>query len=195
MKLSKRTDKPKFLRKADKIPGILYGHGIDSEAIQVDANEFIKTYHQYGKNMTFNVTLDKKKHLVFIKDIQKYYMNQAQVVHFDLQKVSIKDSIASKIPLSFINDPISGKGVVLSISLDELEVEYKVGSGVSSIEVDLSALSAGSPITVKDIITPKGFKVLDDPERIVASLASASTVILDEDTVEEEVTYDTGNKE
>ena len=49
------------VRLNNSVPGIVYGKGIESIPVQVEVNDFLKSYHQYGKNLTFNVTIGKEK--------------------------------------------------------------------------------------------------------------------------------------
>ena len=187
MKITKRVKPLKELRKEKYVPGVIYGKGIDSTPIQVEYLDLIKTFRQYGKNMTFEINFDGDKHIVYIKDVQNDYMKSDQLIHFDLQKVSSDDTITSYVPLHLIGRDDRRKiGFVLTINLDEVEVEYQVGSGVSSIDVDLSGLGENESIHVSDIELPEGITMLTDPDEVVASLVYVAEVE-EPDEDEEEV--------
>ncbi|MCF7925777.1 MAG: 50S ribosomal protein L25 [Candidatus Izimaplasma sp.] len=125
MNIKKRVESGKKVREQKSVPGVIYGKGIDSVSVQAEYQEVKKTFNQYGRNMTFNIALDGDEHIVYIKDIQTDYMNTNEIIHFDLQKVSSSDTITSYVPLNLIGrDDRAKVGLVLTINLDEVEVEY-----------------------------------------------------------------------
>ncbi|MEC9485384.1 MAG: 50S ribosomal protein L25 [Candidatus Izemoplasma sp.] len=187
MNIKKRVESGKKVRAKKSVPGVIYGSGIDSVAIQAEYQDVMKTFNQYGRNMTFTIDLDGDDHIVYIKDIQTDYMNTNQITHFDLQKVSSTDTITSYVPLNLIGRDDRAKiGLVLTINLDEVEVEYNVGKGVSSIDVDLSGLQENESVHVSDIEVPEGITMLSDPDEVVASLTYVTMEEIEEPTAEED---------
>lgn len=178
------------VRSNNNIPGVLYGKGIDSASIEVNNNEFLKAYHQYGKNMTFEITVNKETHIVYIKDIQ-YSLSNSSILHFDLQKVHSDDTITSDINIIFSGkDDVSKSGLVLVPNLHQLKVEYTVGNGVSSISIDVSKMEENDILYVKDFLELEHIKVLNDPDEVVISLTKATIYVEKEDEEEEdEVVY------
>lgn len=190
MKIEKRTEPLKTVRGMNKIPGVLFGKSIEPVSIQVDEIEFHDTFAKKGLTQTFEVKLGRRKHLVYIKDIQRDIIMHNQFLNVKLQKVSKDDTITADIPLNIIGrDKVEKPGVIVSIPNDKLEVEYNVGSGVSSITVDVSELEIGDSIAVKDLDIPEGLKVLVDPEQTIAS-AIETTYIEEEETDTEEEEMD-----
>jgi len=170
MKVEQRVLPLLEVRKQNCIPGVIYGKGIESTPIQVHHSELMKAYRQYGVNMTFNINLNKKKHLVYIKEIQKSLSNNSKINHFDLIKLSSDDTITSKIPLVVLGkEAVMEEGLVLFINLNDLDVEYSVTSGVANIEVDLNGWTFDNPFYVKDVIVSEGIKILNNPEQIVCN--------------------------
>jgi large subunit ribosomal protein L25 len=185
MNITKRVESAKKVREAKMIPGVIYGKGIESVSIKADQKELYKSIGDYGLNMTFTINLDGEDHIVYIKDVQTDYMNTNEITHFDLQKVSSDDTISSYVPLNLIGRDDRFKiGWVLTISLDEVEVEYNVGSGVSSIDVDLRGIGENDSVHVSDIEVPEGITMLTDPDEVVASLTYVAEV--EEPSEEEE---------
>jgi len=189
MKVKQRVEPLLEVRKQNYIPGVIYGKGIESTPIQVEHLEFIKAYRQYGVNMTFNINLNKEKHLVYIKEIQKSLSNNAKINHFDLIKLSSDDTITSKIPLVFLGkEAVMNEGLVFYTNLNDLDVEYSVTSGVANIEVDLSDISFDKPVYVKDVVVSEGITILNDPNQIVCNfLEQMKEEELEPETDEEEV--------
>jgi len=187
MKIQRRSDSVNALRANDQVPGVIYGHGVDSTPIQVDYQVLRKALNQYGTAMTFETELEGETHIVYIKDYQEDFLANYKVIHFDLMKVSATDTISASVPLNFLNrDGIAGAGQVVSTNLNEIEVEYQVGKGTNSIDVDLAPLKLVDAIYVKDVTVPEGITVLNDPEQIVANLTSVSEVVEEVEEVEED---------
>jgi|GEM_PF-1025602 len=184
MKFEKRTKSPKVIRKDDLIPGVIYGGGLEGEPIQVTYKEFTNLYAEYGTNRTFSINLDGKKHIVYIKDYQLSDYGKHKYLHFDLMKVSAKDTIESSVRLAFEGkEEVYKKKLILQVSLDSLDIEYVVGSGVSSIEIDVSEMEVDDTIYVKDVVAPEGVKILNNLEDLVARVTTSS--VQDEPTVVE----------
>lgn len=178
MKLELRSNKAKKLRNMDIIPGVIYGKGIESTPVQVHYYDyFLKTIAEYGLSRTFPVTLGRKKHIVYFKEVQRDPMNVNRFLHFDLQKVAADDTITSDVVLHFLNrEEVDKNNIILTFDTTEITVEYTVGEGVSSIDVDLANMQVGDYIHVKDLVVPEGLTVLSDPEAVVAKLAYAKAV-------------------
>lgn len=175
MKLELRSNKAPKLRKMDIIPGVIYGKGIESTPVQVHYYEyFLKTIAEYGLSRTFPVTLGRKKHIVYFKEVQRDPMNVNRFLHFDLQKVAADDTITSDVVLHFLGrEAVEKNNLILTFDTTEINVEYTVGEGVASIDVDLSGMQVGDYIYVKDLVVPEGLTVHTDPDDIVAKLAYA----------------------
>ncbi len=188
MIIQKRTASPDNVRKENFIPGVIYGKGIESEPVQVEYKDFIDSYREFGKGKTFTIELNKEKHIVYINDTQMCNTNQKKFSHFDLLKVSAKDTIESLVPITFVGkEELYKAKLILTTILNKLEVEYNVGSGISSLEVDVSELTVDNWLYVKDIKVPKGVRVLADLEDLVAKVSLPS---LEEATDETDETAD-----
>lgn len=172
MKIEKRVEKINKIRNAGFVPGVLYGKKIDSTSIQTEYKELFETYKTYGKSKTFKVKLDNKTHDVYLKDIQLDTFKPTNVIHFSLLKVTASDTMHAEIPVHPVGkNEVERKGLVLQVVIPTLEVEFPVGAGVNSIDVDVSHLDAGHAVHVKDLILPEGFKLHLDPEAVVVNAA------------------------
>lgn len=187
MKIQKRTEKGKKVRNFNTVPGVIYGKGIESTSITADANEFNKKFHEMGTSRTFEVSLDGDKHLVYIKEVQPLPANLHQARHFDLVKVSLDDTMISKIRVYFVNkEVVENKGLILNAVLDTIEVEYAVGKGVSQINLDVEHLEEHDVLHVSDILAPQGIKILSNLEDVVVSVSRPKEEIIEEEIVEDE---------
>jgi large subunit ribosomal protein L25 len=175
MKIEKRTDSLKNVRGNHLVPGVLFGKTIEPVSIQVDEKVFNDMFAEKGMTQTFEVKLGRSKHLVYIKDVQRDIIKHNQFLNIKLQKVSKDDTITADIPLNIIGrEKVEKPGIIVSIPMDSLEIEYNVGQGVAHIDVDVSEMKVGDSLAVKDLEIPEGLKVLVNPEQTVVSIIETS---------------------
>lgn len=187
MDIKLRTKKGSKVVSLQEIPGVIYGKGIESQAVVAQRSEFIHCYLENGKSKTFEVKLEGKKHLVYIKDMHTSHINYNQVTHFDLLKVSLDDTIVSNVNLDLLNtETVKKKGLDLNVILQTLNIEYAVGKGVSHLELDVAGLEENDSLLVKDIVLSEGVKILQDPEDTVVT-ATMHREIIEEEEIDEQV--------
>jgi large subunit ribosomal protein L25 len=175
MKIEKRTDSLKNVRGNHLVPGVLFGKTIEPVSIQVDEKVFNDMFAEKGMTQTFEVKLGRSKHLVYIKDVQRDIIKHNQFLNIKLQKVSKDDTITADIPLNILGrEKVEKPGIIVSIPMDSLEIEYNVGQGVAHIDVDVSEMKVGDSLAVKDLEIPEGLKVLVNPEQTVVSIIETS---------------------
>jgi large subunit ribosomal protein L25 len=185
MNVEKRTEKAALLRKKGIVPGVLYGKGFDSVSVQIPLLDFQKALREFGTSKTFKISLGKDNHIVYIKEFEVNVMDYNQITHYDLIKVSATDTLQSSVSLHFVGkEKFNASSLVFTSYLDEIEVEYAVGSGISHIDIDVAGLTEEEPFHVKDIVLPDGITLLSDPEEIVCGLQQPSGIV---ETVEDDV--------
>jgi large subunit ribosomal protein L25 len=155
------TGASRRLRKAGRVPGIVYGN---SEPVMIDLDHN-NLYHALRKEAFHAsiLTLDHegKKEMVLLRDFQMHPFRQ-QVMHIDFERVLADKKIHMKVPLHFINDDIAPgvkSGGVISHVLSELTIACLPAALPEFIEVDLSALTLGHSIHVSDVKLPKGLEI------------------------------------
>ena len=184
MNIEKRTKRVNEVRQSGFVPGVIYGKGFAATSVQVTNYELTKAIQTFGTSKTFSILLEGKKHIVYVREYQNVYMDHNSYSHFDLVKVSQDDTLQSNVSLHFIGKELFTKSsLVFTTNIDEVEVEYNVGSGVSHLDVNVEELTEETPLYVKDLVLPKGIKALNDPEQIVCSLQQATIMV---ETVEED---------
>jgi large subunit ribosomal protein L25 len=156
------TGASRRLRKANRIPGVVYGNG-DAVAIDMDHN----TLYYALRNEEFHASvlsleLDGKKESVLLRDFHMHPFRQ-QVLHIDFQRVDAKKKIHMKVPLHFINADIApgvktGGGIISHV-LNELDISCLPADLPKAIEVDLATLNLGHSIHVSDVKLPKGVEI------------------------------------
>jgi large subunit ribosomal protein L25 len=168
--MGKKTNQ---LRRTGQIPAVLYGHGIESQAIGVNSKEFKKTLSEAGETTIIGLDLSGKKHSVLIRDLSKNLLT-GDVTHIDFYEVRMDEKIKTKIPLVFIGESLAVKseGGVLVHALQELEVEAFPQDLPKDIKVDISALRAlNDRIKVEDLKLSDSVKIINGLEETIVLAA------------------------
>ncbi len=156
------TGASRRLRKANRVPGVVYGTG-DAVMIELDHNAiFYALRNEAFHASVLSLDIEGKKEPVLLRDFQMHAFRR-QVQHIDFQRVDAKKKVHMKIPLHFINADIApgvklGGGIISHV-LNELDIVCLPGDLPTSIEVDLGHLELGHSIHVSDIKLPNGVQV------------------------------------
>lgn len=166
------------LRRQGVLPAVLYGHGVASTHLALDARAFEKVYKQAGESTLVDLVVGSGAPVkVLIHDVAKHYIT-LKPIHVDFYQVKMTEKLTADIPLKFVGEAPAVKefGAVLVKNLQEVKVECLPQDLVHEIEIDLSALKAlRDAITVAQISASPGIKILNKPEETIV-LAQAPRV-------------------
>ena len=185
------TGASRRLRRAGRVPGILYGGAEAAQPIAIDHNElFHKLKHEAFHSSILTMILDGAKQQVLLRDVQMHAY-KALVQHIDFQRVEASQKIYVKVPLHFVNADIAPgvklQGGIASHTINELEVECLPADLPEFIDVDLKDMDVGSSVHVLDLTLPKGVSpVLHKGENpVVASVVLPRGATVEEGAEEE----------
>lgn len=168
---SKTTAK---LRKQGRMPAVVYGHKQETTSISLDAHDFIEGLHHGHRLM--DVQIGKKPQTVIVKDLQYDYMGK-DIIHVDLMRVDITETITVAVPLEFKGTAKGAEGGgIIHAHMDHLEVSCKVTDIPESIVVSVKDLNIGETIRSRDIHLPENVKLVSDPEMLVVSCSVIAEV-------------------
>lgn len=159
------------LVKEQMIPAIVYGHGLDNQAVAVSSKDFEKVFRGAGTNtlVSLNIGADKKQVLIY--DYQRDPVNSA-FLHVDFYAVNMKEEIMADVPLKFtgISLAVKDNGGVLVKNMEEIKVKCLPNVLPHEIEIDLSALKTFEDrIRISDLKIPEGVEVVaEDKKQIIA---------------------------
>jgi large subunit ribosomal protein L25 len=164
IKAEKRGDQgtgaSRRLRRADKVPGIVYGGGQDATNIELDHNDLFHKLRQEAFHASIlDMEIEGKSQQVLLRDFQMHPFKQ-NVLHVDFQRVAADKKIHMKVPLHFINADIAPgvktSGGLVSHVQNDLDISCLPKDLPEFIEVDLKDLAAGHSIHVGDLKLPAG---------------------------------------
>ncbi len=172
------------LRKAGRLPAIIYGH--KQEPIPVSVNEKEILLHPHHGTHVLDVNLpDSGSQTVLVKDLQFGYLGD-NVVHIDFARVDLEEEVHVQVALNFSGEPHAAAqaGAILSHDLTSLEVICRVNQIPEEIRVDLTWMGEGTLLTVGQVELPSGVRTPMGPGTPVSHI---SFVKKEEEIVGEEV--------
>ena len=154
------------LRAAGKIPGVVYGHGIEPLPVAVDARALRAALTtDSGLNALLNIEVDGASHLTLARELQRHPVRHT-VVHVDFQVVRRDEVISAEVPLTLVGEAEAvhrGDGVVEQ-QLFSLTVHATPARIPNGIDIDISGLSIGDAVRVGDLPLPSGVTTDTDPD-------------------------------
>jgi len=147
------------LRHAGKVPAIIYGGDKPAVSVALDGN-FIK--HTFENADMFNsivsVEVNGDTEQVVVKDMQRHPATNA-VAHIDLQRAGDNNKITKKVPLNFSGQAVAPgvkMGGLMSFLQPTVEVRCLAKDLPAAINVDVSAMEAGTSMRLSELTMPEG---------------------------------------
>ncbi len=157
-------------RRAGFIPGVLYGHGVDTQSVQVDAKLFGKVFSQVGYTSLLNLAIGATTHDVLVRDVQ-FHPLKSTVTHIDFYQVRLDQKVKADVPLTFVGEAPAVKDLsgVLLKNRDTVEVEAFPQDLPHDIKVDISGLTNfEATLHVSNLQLPPGVEVLHEANEVIA---------------------------
>jgi large subunit ribosomal protein L25 len=177
------------LRRAGKLPAVLYGHGVKSTPIMLDAHEATLRLSHLTSSSLVMIDLDGTEYPALVREKQKDYIKN-RLLHLDFQVISMTEKITTKVGIELTGTAPAVKAfsAVIVTVLNELEVECMPQDLPARVVLDISGLSEiGAGIHVRDVVISDQVKILDDPaEMIVVATATREEKAVEEAPAEEE---------
>ncbi len=176
------------LRAAGRVPGVLYGQGMEPVSVAVEAKDLYHVLHTAaGTNVLVDLVIDGKKHLALPREIQRDHI-RGRFVHVDFLAISRDEKITVDVPIRVVGEsPGVKQGGVVEHHLWDLHVECFPGDVPEAIEADVSYLELGNAIRVGELVPPKGVTILTAAEETVLSVVTPQVLRVEEEIPAEAV--------
>ena len=183
--------KVRFLRRQGITPVHLFGHGIESQALQCDTARLQQVLAEAGKTKLINFKIDgeKRARSVIVREVE-IELPRRGLVHVDFYQVRKAEEMKVEVPVVLVGEApaLKVRENTLLQELDTLSVECLPANIPASVELDISSLTESEQVLrVKDIELEKGVTVLNDPEVVVAKISALRVEEVVEEVVEEAV--------
>ena len=166
------TGASRRLRRADKLPGIVYGGNQPAAPIELEHNPiFFALRKEKFHASILTMELDGVEQLVVLRAFQMHPY-KPQVMHIDFQRIMPDQEVTMRVPLHFSGEEISPavkvSKCIISHTVSYVEVASLPRDLPEVIELDLSKMEDGMTLHSTELVVPAGVRVVTDS--VVASV-------------------------
>lgn len=158
-------------RSGGKVPAVVYGHGMEPLAIEVDRREFVTALHtDAGMNVLLDLDIDGDNTLALTKELQRDPV-KGTLLHADFVKIDRTQEVEVEVPVHLVGSaPGVAEGGVLEHPTSQLHVRCLATEVPQSIDADISGLAIGDALRVSDLREGRSYTILNDERTVVASV-------------------------
>jgi large subunit ribosomal protein L25 len=161
------------LRRAGRLPGVVYGHGVDSDAISIDAHEFEQLRRHSGPNALVDLSVDgEKARPVLVSAVQIHPVNR-RMLHVDLFVVRMTEELTVDVPLVATGEApaVTLQGGTLLHPIESVRVRALPDHLPQAIEYPVESLvDFEVTVHVRDLVIPSDVTLLTDGDEIIAKV-------------------------
>lgn len=176
------------LRRAGRIPAVVYGHNRAAEALTLEAAAAERLLAGLGSGTAMvDLTIEGREPVkVLVREVQRDPLRPATVLHLDLYEVRADERITVEVPirLTGIPDGVRNHGGVLDHLMHKLAIRVFPADLPDRVEVDVTALAIGHQVFVRDLVVPRA-EILADPKLPVCTVVPPRTEQEETPAVEE----------
>lgn len=169
------------LRAEDKIPGVVYGHGMDPLSISVARRELrLAVSGSAGLNTIIDLTVDGETYPSIIKDVQRHPV-RLNIAHIDFIQVNLNEEITVtvKVRLEGEAQEVENNSGLIDQIMTEIDVSTTPRNIPDEIVFDVTDLNMDSTVLVSDLAIPEGVTAVTDADSAVVTVSIMRTPVLD----------------
>ena len=131
------------IRRTDKVPAVLYGHGTDPVHITLPGHETMMALKHGGANALLSIDLEGKSQLALPKQVQRDPI-KGFLEHLDLIIVKRGEKVTVDVPLIVTGE--SAPDTLVTTEQNSISIEAEATHIPESIEVSVEGAEAGTQI-------------------------------------------------
>lgn len=172
------TRNARRIRKAGRIPAILYGHGEANRSLAVPADEMRAVVRHGGRVVELQGAVAEK---AFIRELQWDTFGQ-EMLHVDFTRISEHERVEVKVRVELRGQAAGVKeGGVVEHHVHEVEIECEALSIPEHLEVNINELKVGESVAASGLQLPPGATLISDAEAVVVQCVEARDEAADEE--------------
>ena len=168
------------LRRSGRLPAVVYGHGVPSANVSVDAHEFEQLRKHSGPNTLVDLSLGgRRPQPVLVHGVQVHPVNR-RPLHVDLFVVRMTEELTVDVPLVAIGSSpaVDDQGGTLNHQIESVRVRALPDHLPQSIEYSIESLvDFDASIHVRDLAVPGDVTLLAEPDEVVAKVLPPRTEV------------------
>jgi len=170
------------LRASGRVPGILYGHGMEPVKLSISGQDLLHLFHAAaGSSVLVDLKVNGKTHLAIPREIQRDHI-RGRFVHIDFLAVRRDQRITLAVEVHEVGEaPGIRAGGVIEHHLREIEIECLPKDVPETIPADISTMEIGDLLRVSDIPAPPGVVFLTATDTPVISVIQPAALRVEAD--------------
>ncbi len=175
--------KMRRLRKAGKLPGVLYQPGGDSLPFLADEYEVRRLIGRGGvRSAVVELTIDSDApRTVLFKQWDRHPVRD-EITHVDLQQVDLTVEVEADVPVILTGSPAGVReGGILDQTALTVRVRALPDALPRSIEHDITDLEMNGSVHVGELVAPADVTIVTDPEMGLASIMITRATLAETD--------------
>jgi large subunit ribosomal protein L25 len=169
------------LRRAHKVPAVLYGHGADPVHVALPGHETMLALKH--SNTLLSLDIEGTSRLALPKDVQRN-PTKGFIEHVDLLIVRRGERVTVDIPVHVTGSPASG--TIVNTDHTTLSVEVEATAIPKQLEVDIEGAADGTHVSAAEVALPAGATLVTDPAALVVTISTPAAADLGEEEAEGE---------
>jgi len=160
------------LRAADRIPAVLYGHGMEPISLSVARRDLrVALSGPAGQNTILSLNIGGTSYNAIVKEMQRHPVRRT-VAHIDFVQINLSEEITMQVPVHLVGTAkaVVSAGGLVDPAVDTIEVRTTPANVPNEISIDISDLTPDSVIRLGDIAMPAGVSAIGDPEMPVVTV-------------------------
>ena len=159
----------KSLRKAGKVPSVLYFKGEDPVSLSIEKKVLYKAMK--SDQRIYEMEINSESQYVMIKEIQ-YHPVTDEVIHVDFMRVLRSEKMTISVPIILVGKSVGvTEGGILSQSLNQIEISCFPTNVPEQVEVNIEHLEINSSVSVADVsIDDEDIEILSAQDINIASV-------------------------
>src|SRR6266542_2838311 len=160
----------KALRRAGKLPAVIYGRHTEPISINLEAHAASQALAKLTSSSLVTLNVDGTEYPALVREKQRDFIKNI-LLHVDFLAVSMTETLRANVRVHFIgmSGAVKDFNAVMVHNLEQLEVECLPTDLPERIDVDISSLAKpGEGIRVRDVKVADNIRILNDPDTMVA---------------------------
>ncbi len=170
---SVRTDRgtgvARKLRQNGQVPAVIYGHGRAPQSLTLDARDTEKLLSTIAAASTvIELAIEGATARTLIREIQRHPFKR-HIIHIDFQELVAGEKVTVSVPIRFVGtaDGVRNSGGILEETMHQVHIRVDPAAMPDHLEVDVTPLTIGHSVHVRDLKLPEGAIVLDEASATV----------------------------
>ena len=155
------------VRRANKVPAVLYGRGSDPIHIALPAHDTMLALR--AANALLSLTMPNgEEQLALPKQVQRHPVRN-HIEHVDLLLVRRGERVQVQVPIVLVGE--AAADTLVNQDLNELLVSAEATAIPAHLEVSIEGLEVGAQVLASDVVLPEGVELEEvDPDALVVGI-------------------------